>query len=138
MFREKKRLFTRIQFDRQVHLEFVERNYENCQLKDLNLTGMFVFGTFTRQVDETCFLVLDQKGESSDLSLQASARVVRTTDDGIAIAFTSMTFESYMFLQATLLYEAGDPITIGLEFPENCPFEIIKEEESLPYSTFNF
>jgi hypothetical protein len=35
-----------------------------------------------------------------------------------------MSFDSYMFLQVTLLYEAEEPLSIGFELPDNCPFEI--------------
>ena len=136
MSRENKRIFTRIKFERQVHLDFQDTSFKSCQIKDLNLTGMFVFGTFSQKVNTTCSLTLDQKGESSDLTLIASAKIVRKTDEGIAIQFIAMTFESYMFLQATLLYEAGDPISIGLEFPDNCPFKLIEEERHNSQSTF--
>jgi len=136
MSEQNKRNFTRIKFERQVNLDFQDESFDSCMIKDLNLTGMFVFGTFTQQVNTTCLIILDQKGESSDLTLSATAKVVRTTEEGIAIEFKSMTFESYMFLQATLLYEAGDPISIGLEFPENCPFEVIEEEQHPSHSTF--
>ena len=126
----KGRLFTRIRFDRKLHLDFAGTQYESCQIKDLNLTGMFVIGNFSQEVGEVCFIRLDQAGDSSQLSLEATAKVVRHTDQGIAIEFVSMSFDSYMFLQVTLLYEAGDPIAIGEELPETCPFSILEIDQA--------
>ena len=54
--------------------------------------------------------------------------MVWTNDEGIAIEFTSMTFDSYMFLQVALLSEVEDPLPLVIELPEECPFEIIDQE----------
>ena len=124
MVESKKRKFSRIHFDRHVKLDFSDGSFDACRINDLSLTGMFVIGFFKQNVGENCIVNLFQKGISSNLSLQASAKVARRNDEGIAIEFTSMSFDSYMFLQVTLLYEAEEPLSIGLELPDNCPFEI--------------
>ena len=128
----KKRKFDRISFRRHVEMDFSSESYRNCQIKNLSLTGMFVIGTFKKNIGEYCIVKLCQKGMSSDLRLLALAHVVRAEEEGVAIEFTSMSFDSYMFLQVTLLYEAEEPLTIGLELPEECPFEICEQEITLP------
>jgi len=128
MSEQKIRMFKRISFDRKVRLDFVSESYDYCQVKDLSLTGMFVLGTFQQKVGEHCLVKLLQKGVDSELKLLALANVVWTNDEGVGIEFTSMSFDSYLFLQVTLLYEADEPIAIGLELPEECPFEISEEE----------
>lgn len=120
----KKRKFTRIHFDRQMDLDFSGNIFNNCQIKDLSLTGMFVLKSFEQDIGKHCLVNIAQLGTSSILYLQALAKVVRKCDEGIAIEFVSMQFDSYMFLQVTLLYEAEEPLAVGLELPENCPFEI--------------
>ena len=119
---------TRIHFDRLVSLEFTSDSYNYCQIKDLSLTGMFVMGAFQKQVGEYCLIDLVQKGNSTDLSLRASAKVIRKNDEGIAIEFTSMKLDSYMLLQVTLLSAVEDPLPLIIELPEECPFEIIDQE----------
>lgn len=121
----KKRQFSRIRFDREVLLKFYEREYAPCRLKDLSLTGMYVFGSFNQQGGDICQAHLFQKGVSTLLEINASAKVIWLNDEGLAIQFTSMAYDSYMYLQTTLLYEAGNPLLLGLELPESCPFELI-------------
>ena len=67
--------------------------------------------------------------------MQALAKVVRVTDEGLAIEFTKMTFDSYMYLEVVLLYEAQQPLFIGLELPDDSPFQIIDEKPELPKKT---
>lgn len=126
----KRRRFARIIFHRHGELEFPDSKYTDCQIKDLSLTGMYVFGSFQQQVGEHCLVKLYQKGQASELALLADAKVVRTGDKGLAIDFTSMSFDSYMFLQVTLLYEADEPLYIGLELPDDCPFQITDQEST--------
>lgn len=38
-----------------------------------------------------------------------------------------MPLDSYMLLQTILRYEAVDPLEIGLQIPDDCPFEITVE-----------
>lgn len=132
MSEQKKRVFKRISFDRYVRLDFLSESFDNCQIKNLSLTGMFVIGAFQDKIGEYCLVKLFQKGMSSNVKLLASANVVRTNDEGIAIEFNSMSFDSYMFLQVTLLYEAEEPMVIALELPEECPFEISDKKLKIP------
>ena len=127
-----KRSFSRIEFHRHVTLEFASTNYENCEIKDLSLTGMFVLGSFSQHGGEKCVVHYCQKGKATDVCLQAMAEVVRVTEEGLAIEFTEMTFDSYMYLEVVLLYEARQPLVIGLELPDDSPFSIIEEKPELP------
>ena len=127
-----KRSFSRIEFHRHVTLEFISAAYNECEIKDLSLTGMFVFGSFSQQIGEKCIVHYCQKGRSTDIILLAMAEVVRVTEEGLAIEFREMTFDSYMYLEVVLLYEAQQPLVIGQEFPENSPFNIIEEKPELP------
>lgn len=119
------RKFTRIHSDRHVNLEFVRVCYDSCQITNLSLTGMFAKGPFQDQVGKYCLINLVQPGAPSDSCLQASAKVVRKDDNGLAVEFTSMPYDSYMFLQAILLSEADIDCAALSELPDdNCPFEI--------------
>jgi PilZ domain len=124
IFEQKNRKFTRIHFDRQVRLIFTSDSYDCCRIKDLSMSGMFVYGAFQEQIGEQCHINLIQRGSSTTLTFQASGKVARKNDKGVAIEFVTMSFDSYMFLQTTLIYEVEDPLSIGHEFPENSPFQI--------------
>jgi len=125
---DKRRKFTRIHFDRLVNFVFTDNSYDHCRIQNLSISGMFAIGTFQQQIGENCHIDLVQKGISTNLTLRTSAKVVWTNDEGIAIEFTSMTFDSYMFLQVALLSEVEDPLPLVIELPEKCPFEIIDQE----------
>lgn len=119
-----KRKFIRVKILRQARLEFGGTGYDPCRIRDLSLSGMFVFGRFDQEVGDECTIRYSQTSAASHFHFQAKARVARSGRDGIAIEFISMPFDSYMLLQTTLLYEADDPLAICLQIPEVCPFEI--------------
>ena len=129
---DSQRKFTRIHFKRHVSLEFISDRYDNCRIKNLSLAGMFVIGNFQQQVDKCCNIYLIKTGVSTELSLQAQAKVVRNNDEGIAIEFTSMPFDSYMFLRLALLDEAEDSLVSDKILAENCPFEVIDDMSISP------
>lgn len=119
-----RRKYIRIHFNRHVNLEFISDSYDRCLIKNLSLSGMFIIGNFQQQVGTYCLVNLIQKGISTDLSLRASAKVVRKDDEGVAIEFTSMPFESYLILQITLLSENENNLIIEKLLPDDCPFEV--------------
>jgi hypothetical protein len=122
------RLFTRVVFKRTVQLEFGDRVYEECTINDLSLGGMFVVGSFEQKADDTCKIKLLQEGPGSLVDLEVSGTVIRVTDKGVALKFLSMTFDSYLYLQTTLLYEAEDPAVLGNEFLREFFFDIEEDE----------
>ena len=108
---ETRRKFTRIHFDRQVKLEFIDDSFYS-EVKNLSLTGMFIIGNFQKLESKYCLIDLYQTKKSANFSLRASAKVVRNNDKGIAVQFISMPLDSCKFLQSTL------------PKPEDFPFKI--------------
>ena len=108
----------------QARLDFKSISYDPCHIKDISLTGMFVYCVIEQQIGEKCIVRYSQTCSNSYFYYRAKAKVVRKTNDGIAIQFVSMPMDSYMLLQTTLLYGSSNPLGIGLELPENCPYEI--------------
>lgn len=119
-----KRKYERLKFDRHVELEFANSAYDFCHIDNLSRTGMFVKGNFKKQEDNCCLVKLVQKGGTTDLSLMAIARVVRKNDKGIALEFTSMTFESYTYLNIILLNGMGNSSIVDKIIKEDCPYEL--------------
>ena len=133
------RKFYRIHFDRLVKLDFSQDRYYS-QIKNLSLTGVFVIGNFQKYDGKYCLVNLYQTEKSANLklSLQASAKVVRKNNKGIAIEFISMSLESYMFLQSTLIDEAEEYLDIRQEMPENYPFKITNDLPLSPETSIHF
>ena len=113
----------RVPFNRHIDMEFVSDRYEHCHAANLSLNGMFINGDFKKHKGKLCNIELVQSRFPTELSLHALAKVVRQDENGIAVTFSSMTYESYIYLQ-TLLYEAQDNITIKQMLKEDCPFEL--------------
>ncbi|MCK9262502.1 MAG: PilZ domain-containing protein [Deltaproteobacteria bacterium] len=130
--REQRR-YKRIHFERQVQMDFFTEMYNECQIKNISLSGMFVVGEFPHNVDDQCYVRLTQKGRNVHLTLEALAKVVRQEDEGIALHFTAMSFESLLSLEMILLHQAREgSAENGLKLPENLPFEINEETSRFP------
>lgn len=105
-------------------MEFASRRYDGCQIRDLSLQGMFVAGDFTQRENDPCLVKLVQKSKTTDLRLQALAKVVRREDQGVAIEFTSMSFDSYLYLHTLLLNQRENLLVMEKMLKETCPFRV--------------
>lgn len=132
MSEPEKRRHVRIDFQRHVQLDFFTEVYDECQVRNIALGGMFVHGKFSCKVDDLCYLNFAQKGKRTYLTLEAAAKVVRREDEGIALEFTSMSFESLLSLEMILLYqERNQSSETAMKLPEDVPFEISEEASSI-------
>ncbi|MCI5160487.1 MAG: PilZ domain-containing protein [Candidatus Electrothrix sp. AX5] len=125
------RQYTRVDFQRDVHLDFDGKKYIHHTVNNLSLGGMYVKGTFEQQEGDICSVELSNPDNGFGVELCARCAVVRVNGDGIALEFTSMGHESFLFLQTTLLYEAEDPMQLGTEFVQAISFELDSDEEDL-------
>ncbi len=129
MTNKKTRKYTRVDFQRDVHLDFDGKRYTHNTVNDLSLGGMYVKGTFDQQKGDTCTVELSKPDDNLGIELRACCTVVRVTDEGIALAFISMGHDSFLFLQTTLLYQADDPMLLGTEFVKEIAFELESDED---------
>ncbi|GAB4341490.1 MAG: hypothetical protein Kow0089_15930 [Desulfobulbaceae bacterium] len=118
---------TRLHCDRRVEMEFIGEGYENCRVRDISLSGMYVLGDFSDQPGRACHLRLIPGKTSPGPGMLAEAKLVRRDAKGAAVAFRSMDFESYMSLQTFLFEAADDPSLVDRLLDESCPFEITDE-----------
>jgi hypothetical protein len=132
MSAQEKRRYVRIHFTREVQLDFFTEAYVKCPVKNISLGGMFVNGQFPSKVDDQCYVNLAQTGKKTYLALEALATVVRREDEGIALQFTSMSFESLLSLEIILLYQARETASdTEMKLPKDLPFEICEETSCL-------
>lgn len=133
MTEQEKRRFFRIHFKRQVQLDFSTKIYSDCKVKDISLGGMFVLGGFQQKVNDQCYVFLAQTSKTAHLKFEILAKVIRQDDQGIALEFISMSYESMMLLELILLYEPReDSSDTEPELPADLPFTIVEEEPSPP------
>ena len=85
---------------------------------DLSLCGMLLAGDYNTQVGDIVELLLYGPGHRLSLIFKYRARVVRVTQDGIALEFIGMEARSYHYLQTIILYFSEDPLGVCLEFPQ--------------------
>ena len=128
MSEQEKRRFVRIHFERQVQLDFFTEFYDNCQIMNLSFGGMFVNGNFPHTVDDQCYINLAQTSKTTSLTLKALAKVTRRDDEGIALEFVSMSFESLLSLEMVILYQEREKSADSdIQLPENIPFKICED-----------
>ena len=138
MTEQERRRYVRIHFARQVKLEFFTEIYDKCQVKNVSLGGMFVIGEFPQDLEDKCHLNFKQTSQDTCLTLQAFAKVVRQNNEGIAIEFISMSFESLLSLEMVLLFQEKEKSsTVEIKLPESLPFEISDKTSATP-DMFNF
>ena len=116
-----RRRFSRVLFNRTARLYLGGRRYEYEKIRNLSIGGVFVEGHYKADPGEICELELHESGRHSSLILRFFARIVRITDNGVALEFIDMGQDAYMFLQTLVLYHSDDPYTIALEFLDGFP-----------------
>jgi len=131
MLRHEKRDYVRIHFESQARVEFLTEVYDKCQVKNISSGGMFVNGNFPPILDDQCYVNLTQTSKRICLTLRALAKIVRQDDEGIALRFTSMSFESLLSLEMILLYQEREETSdTEITLPKELPFEIREGKHS--------
>ena len=133
MSEQERRRYFRIHFKRQVQLDFSTEVYDKCQANNISLGGLFVNGKFPHKVDDQCYVNITQTSKTTYMTFKAIAKIIRQDDEGIALKFISMSFESLVLLELILLYEPrGKSSDTEIKLPTDLPFEISEEESSIP------
>lgn len=110
---KRQRQFVRVSLERDAHLDFGLRKYR-CPVGNLSLSGLYVKGLAEQKPGDSCTINL-RRAESDPEEIMATGSVVRISDEGMALRFTSMGIDSFLFLQTALLHEAYDPAVLGDE-----------------------
>lgn len=132
MVEQNKRRFFRIHFKRQVQLDFPTGVYDNCQINNISLGGLFVEGKFPHEPGQQCYININIKSKEATLSFKALAEIVHQDEKGIGLKFISMSFDSLVFLELILLYEPGeDSSDVERKLTTDLPFEINEDEFSI-------
>ncbi|MGX9725745.1 MAG: PilZ domain-containing protein [Candidatus Electronema sp. VV] len=123
------RRFTRVRFNQEVRLEFGGQTYERQSVCNLSLGGFCVRGQFTQQIGDICAIEL-REAAGLPISFQAKGKVVWIGGDSMAVEFTAMDHDSFLFLQTALLYQAEDPLLLGTEFGrDEVSYDLLDEKQ---------
>lgn len=99
-----RRQFSRIKFPLSVLLDFGKNKYE-CSATNFSLGGMYALGGFEQQAGDTCDIKLCLSETDPEMNIKAVCSVARQDKNGLALRFTSMEPDSFLFLQEALLYK---------------------------------
>lgn len=116
--------FQSVKFNGLVNLQFRKGSYEGFRVRNLSLGGIFVEGKLQQHQMEDCLIRLFHKEPTGNNSIKATGKIVRSTEEGVELQFTSMTFENYTLLQTTLIKNAPQPAAILREIPKASPFQV--------------
>lgn len=108
MTKEKRRT-TRVKFHTSVDLKFADKLYEQCEILDLSVKGVFVLGVTNCEPGQECEVTLQLSGTSSELKLKMKAKVVRVTKDGIGLNFHEVDLDSFSHLKYIVYYNSENP-----------------------------
>ncbi|MCI5120306.1 MAG: PilZ domain-containing protein [Candidatus Electrothrix sp. AUS4] len=98
-----RRQFTRIKSPFPILLNFGRNQYESFAI-NFSLGGLYVQGWFDQDLGDSCEIKLSLS-EKSGLAIEAVCSVVRQDKNGLALRFTSMEPDTFLFLQEALLYK---------------------------------
>jgi len=122
-----RRHFIRVNVSHEAVLDFGPPQNERHAVSNLSLGGMFVAGQSSRRPGDICLIRLKTASED----IKAKGAVVRVGSDGMALKFTAMPIDSFLFLQ-TMLSTAD-----GAFAPAEEPVSLIsftQEDSFLVYS----
>ncbi|MCI5161942.1 MAG: PilZ domain-containing protein [Candidatus Electrothrix sp. AX5] len=99
-----RRQFSRMKFPLPTLLDFGKKKYE-CSVTNFSLSGIYVQGWFEQQAGDICDIKFCISETDPEMTIKAVCSVVRQDKKGLALRFTSMEPDSFLFLQEALLYK---------------------------------
>ena len=112
----------RFDFGGWVNLTFMNDRYDCCQVRDVSLSGLSVFGYFDKSTSGNCVIELFQNETAAAARVNALAEVVWCGHLGIGLKFTEMTFDNYVALMIDLIDTTNKPSVVTRDFSKGCPF----------------
>ncbi|MCI5178886.1 MAG: PilZ domain-containing protein [Candidatus Electrothrix sp. AW3_4] len=115
------RKFSRVSAQWPVRLYFRSSQYQGI-LDNLSLSGSFINGAFKQSKGDICKIDLKKSTLDTKVAACAISRIVRTSDNGIALEFVGMRTDSYNWLETELLTQAADPSVLEDEILQRSIF----------------
>jgi len=95
----------RVTFRTHARLSYTgERVFDECETKDISVSGVFVEGVAGVQQGEKCDVEFHLTGRTSSLVLEMSGETVRVEGDGVALQFFDVDEDSFYHLQNVVYF----------------------------------
>ena len=83
---------------------------------NLSMSGMFLATTTTIERDSPLEISIILSGSSSSLSIKLKGKLVRQTEEGIAVEFLEMDLDSFIHLRNIVAQNSDDPDSVHQEY----------------------
>ncbi|MEW6428750.1 MAG: PilZ domain-containing protein [Thermodesulfobacteriota bacterium] len=90
---------SRLPYRATIDANFGKVSFTGKETRDISITGTFIEDISGPKKGDTCKLVLQLKGEASDLYLKLKAEVVRNEEKGLALEFLDVTRDCFYHLK---------------------------------------
>ena len=117
----KRRRYSRVKIDCSAWLIADGVRLRFDKVCNLSMGGACMLGQSPLKKGDLCELELHEFQGDTCMTYTYQARVAWTGNDRLAIEFTDMDSDSYMFLQTMILYHAEDPLDVVKEFQDGFP-----------------
>ncbi len=107
----------RVIFRTTTQLTFKDKEFKDCETKDVSITGALILGVEGPEAGEQCDIVLKLSGSTSDLLLKMKGEVIRTTQEGLAVQFFDVNHDSFCHLKNIVYYNYKHPEELEEESP---------------------
>ena len=112
---EDKRRFSRIPFKVNAEITVDKVVYPVAEIKNLSIGGGFFPLDADIMSGAGCHVKIILNGASSELSINVSGQILRSSQGSVAIQFTSIDPDSLYHLQNIIRYNASDPDSVENE-----------------------
>lgn len=99
----------RASFDTEIVIKKDDKIIVSNHTRDISLNGIFVVTKDRLEVDTICDLTIALNSHVTSLNLRLKAKIVRHSDDGMAVHFEEMELETYQHLKNIVLYNSENP-----------------------------
>ncbi|MBI5558605.1 MAG: PilZ domain-containing protein [Deltaproteobacteria bacterium] len=121
MAHEEKRKNTRVFFHTTASVRFAEDFFDQLEIRDLSLKGVYVEGVLGHRSGEHCDIALFLSGTSSEVKLSMTGEVIRTDGRGAGIRFSEIDIDTFFHLKNIVYYNAADPDKLERDMDEIVP-----------------
>lgn len=127
MHSNENRRHARVALSHPVNLSFDEAKPRQHLAKDISLSGMYLVGGTQFYKSSNCLVTISNLPLAQKELIVIKAVLTRFDNLGFGIQFTKMDYQDYGILQTYLLYGCQDPLVMGEEFMQKCPYKVIEQ-----------
>ena len=90
-----------------------------CSVRDLSLSGIYLATDLDLALGKSVNLTVKIISDSTVGEIELTGIVVRKDHDGLALEFSDLPIDSYLFLRNVVVYNSGDPEAIDQEYRQH-------------------